>query len=176
MRKLVVTLSLSAAIAACAAGLPAVAQASALAQTQARAVLPADGGSAAVTARAATDPFSFSTKMISFAPIDMAPQGLSAGDSYVVAGLITRNGKSDGLATAQCTYTLTKSPVLRLCTVDYAFTDGLLVTSGFINGPAQGAPVTLVVVGGTGAFLNVRGYGTLQPTSTGSDVTLQLSR
>ncbi|HSR87034.1 MAG TPA: hypothetical protein VLM11_22870 [Streptosporangiaceae bacterium] len=135
-----------------------------------------DGGPAAVTAPAATDPFSFSTKMNSFAPIDMAPQGLSAGDGYVVAGLITRNGKSDGLATAQCTYTLTKGPVLRLCTVDYAFTNGLLVTSGFINGPAQGAPVALVVVGGTGAFVNVRGYGTLQPTSTGSDVTLQLSR
>ena len=174
MRKLVVTLSVSAAIAACAAGLPAVAQASALAQTQVRAMT--DGGSAAVTARAAADPFSFSTKMNSFALIDMAPQGLSAGDGYVVSGLITRNGKSDGLATAQCTYTLAKSPVLRLCTVDYAFTNGLLVTSGFINGPAQGAPVTLVVVGGTGAFVNVRGYGTLQPTSTGSDVTLQLSR
>jgi hypothetical protein len=168
MRKLVSTLSVSAAIAlSLAAGVPAVAQASTAAPTELRA-LP-DGGSSAA------DPaLSFSTKMISFTPIDVAPQGLSAGDGYVVAGLITQDGKSAGLAAAQCTYTITKGPVLRTCTVDYAFNSGLLVTSGFINGPAQGAAVTLVIDGGTGAFADAQGYGTLQPTSTGSDVTLHL--
>ena len=88
---------------------------------------------------------------------------------------VTRHGTADGLSTAQCTYTITKGLVLRICTVDYALANGLIVTSGYIDGPGKGAPVTLVVDGGTGAFKNARGYGHLQPTSTGSNVTLYLT-
>jgi hypothetical protein len=65
--------------------------------------------------------------------------------------------------------------VLRVCTVDYALANGLIVTSGYINGPGKDAPVTLVIDGGTGAYAGARGYGTLQPTATGSNVTLHLS-
>ena len=113
--------------------------------------------------------------MISYQAIDVAPAGLSPGDGYVIAGRVSRTGAADGLSTAQCTYTVTKGPVLRICTVDYALNNGLTVTSGYINGSASGAPVTLVVDGGTGAFKDARGYGKLQPTSTGSDVTLYLT-
>ena len=62
-----------------------------------------------------------------------------------------------------------------MCAVDYALANGLIVTSGYIHGPARGAPVSLVVDGGTGAYKNARGYGTLQPTSTGSNVALHLT-
>jgi hypothetical protein len=118
---------------------------------------------------------SFTTTMISYTAIDVAPGGLSPGDGYVLAGRVIRHGAADGLSTAQCTYTITKGPVLRICTVDYALNNGLIATSGYIDGSAQGAPVTLVVDGGTGAFKNARGYGHLQPTSTGSNVTLYLT-
>ena len=60
--------------------------------------------------------------------------------------------------------------------MDYALDNGLIVTSGYINGPGQDAPVTLVIAGGTGAYAGAHGYGTLQPTATGSDVTLHLTR
>jgi hypothetical protein len=116
------------------------------------------------------------TTMISYKAIDVPPAGLSPGDGYVLAGHVSRHGMADGLSTAQCTYTSTTGPVLRLCTVDYALANGLVITSGYIHGPARGAPVTLVVDGGTGAYKNARGYGTLQPTSTGSNVALYLTR
>ena len=113
--------------------------------------------------------------MISYQAIDVAPAGLSPGDGYVLAGRVRRNGAADGLSTAQCTYTVTSGPVLRVCTVDYALNNELIVASGYINGSATNAPVTLVVDGGTGAFKEARGYGQLEPTSTGSDVTLYLT-
>lgn len=64
---------------------------------------------------------------------------------------------------------------VRICAVDYALANGLIVTSGYINGSASRATVTLVVDGGTGAYQNAHGYGELQPTSTGSDMTLHLT-
>jgi hypothetical protein len=118
---------------------------------------------------------SFTTTMISYTPVSVAPGGLTAGDGYVIAGKVTRNRAPDGLSTAQCTYTDTAGPVLRVCTVDYALDNGLIVTSGYINGPGKGAPVTLVITGGTGAYAGARGYGTLQPTPAGSNVKLHLT-
>jgi hypothetical protein len=157
MRKLIVKLSAAAMIAA-----------TAVAALQGAA-------SASQPAPAHADPtLSFTTTMISYAPVSVAPGGLAAGDGYVIAGKVTRKGAPDGLATAQCTYTDTTGPVLRVCTVDYALNDGLIVTSGYIDGPGKAAPVTLVITGGTGAYAGARGYGTLQPTATGSNVKLQL--
>ena len=86
----------------------------------------------------------------------------------------SRVGRSS-LSTAQCTYTITTGPVLRVCTVDYALDNGVITTSGYIDGPGKSASVTLVVNGGTGAFASARGHGRLQPTSTGSTVTLYLT-
>ena len=102
--------------------------------------------------------------MISYTPVNVGAAELSPGDGYVLAGHVTRHGAADGLSTAQCTYTITKPPVLRVCTVDYALDNGLITTSGYIDGPGKSAPVTLVVNGGTGAFAGARGYGRLQPT------------
>ena len=173
MRKLIVSLPAAAVIAA---GAVAAVQTSASASTAL--VVPAFGTASQAAGQASQQrppDISFVTSMISYQAIDVAPAGLSPGDGYVLAGRVTRNGTADGLSAAHCTYTVTKGPVLRICTVDYALNNGLIVTSGYINGSAQGAPVTLVVDGGTGAFENARGYGELQPTSTGSDVALYLT-
>jgi hypothetical protein len=173
MRKLTISLPAAAVIAAAAA--VAALQTGASASSTAPAML--HGGSPN-TVNSASSPhpgLSFTTRMITYKAIDVPPVGLSAGDEYVLAGHVIRHGKADGLSTAQCTYTVTSGPVLRVCTVDYALDNGLIVTSGYINGSASSAPVTLVVDGGTGAYRNVRGYGTLQPTSTGSNVTLRLT-
>lgn len=173
MRKLFASLSAAAIVAACAV---AAAQTSATASTAMPLPDPGGAGPAAAASSQGNPPdISFSTTMISYTAIDVAPGGLSPGDEYVLAGRVTRHGTADGLSTAQCTYTITKGLVLRICTVDYALANGLIVTSGYIDGPGKGAPVTLVVDGGTGAFKNARGYGHLQPTSTGSNVTLYLT-
>jgi hypothetical protein len=173
MRKLFASLSATAIIAA---GAVAAAQTSATAGTAMPFPDPGGAGPAATASSRGNSPdISFTTKMTSYTAINETPAGLSPGDGYVLAGQITRNGTADGLSTAQCTYTVTKGPVLRICTVDYVLANGLIVTSGYIHGPGKDAPVTLVVDGGTGAFANARGYGHLQPTSTGSNVTLHLT-
>ena len=180
MRKLIATLSATAMIVA---GTVAALQTGASAAT----FRPdPDAGAAAATthlgldrgpaATSPTDPgLSFTTTMISYVPIGFTSGPPAAGDGYVIASKITWHGVSDGLATAHCTFTDTKGPVLRVCTVDYALDNGLIVTDGYINGAGQDAPVTLVVAGGTGAYAGARGYGTLQPTAAGSDVTLHLA-
>ncbi len=114
--------------------------------------------------------------MLSYTPVNVTPGGLAAGDGYVIAGRVSGHGAPAGLSTAQCTFTVTKGPVLRICTVDYALGNGLIVTSGYIDGPGKDAPVTLVVDGGTGAYAGAHGYGMLQPTASGSHVTLRLTR
>ena len=173
MRKFIVSVSSAAVIAA---GAAAAMQTGASASTAVH-LPPYDTASQAPSQATQARPpdISFVTSMISYHAIDVAPAGLSPGDGYVLAGRVTRNGAADGLSTARCTYTVTSGPVLRICTVDYALNNGLIVTSGYINGSGQGAPVTLVVDGGTGAFKNARGYGELELTSTGSDVALYLT-
>jgi hypothetical protein len=130
---------------------------------------PLDGGAAQ------TPVVSFTTTMLSYTAVNVTKGGLAAGDGYVIAGRVSGYGGPGGLSTAQCTFTDTKGPVLRVCTVDYALGNGLIVTSGYINGPGKDAPVTLVIDGGTGAYAGARGYGMLQPTATGSNVTLHLT-
>jgi hypothetical protein len=167
MRKLIVKLSAAAMIAA---GAVAALQAGASA-----APWPHSNAGLAAAFASPTDPvLSFTTTMISYAPVGFTSGAPKAGDGYVIAGKVTRYGAPDGLSTAQCTFTDTHGPVLRVCTVDYALDNGLIVTGGFINGPGQDARVTLVIAGGTGAYVGARGYGTLQPTATGSNVTLHL--
>jgi hypothetical protein len=171
MRNLIVKLSAAAIIAAAAV---AALQAAASARDVPAALMQAPQIGQPASAHA--DPsLSFTTTMISYTPINVAHGGLAAGDGYVIAGKVTRYGVPDGLSTAQCTFTDTKGPVLRVCTVDYAVDNGLIVTSGYINGPGKDAPVTLVVDGGTGAYAGARGYGILRPTAAGSDVTLRLT-
>jgi hypothetical protein len=163
MRKLIVKLSAAAMIAATGvAALQAGASAAAYSHS-------------APGANAADPVLSFTTTMLSYTPVGYTSGAPKAGDGYVIAGKVIRYGVPDGLSTAQCTFTDTAGPVLRLCTVDYALNNGLIVTDGYINGPGQSAPVTLVVVGGTGAYAGASGYGRLQPTATGSNVTLHLA-
>jgi hypothetical protein len=177
MRKLIVKLSAAAMIAASAV---AALQAGASARDVPFApqmLRPPNGGVAQTAAhRGPSDPaLSFTTTMISYAAVGFTSGAPAAGDGYVIAGKVSGYGVPHGLSTAQCTYTDTHGPVLRVCTVDYALANGLIVTDGYIDGPGQGAPVTLVIVGGTGAYADAHGYGTLQPTATGSNVTLHLA-
>lgn len=174
MRKLYVSLSAAAIIAT---GAVAALPSGAMAGT---AMLPAAGGGGVIrtASTASTEKvpsISFSTTMLSYTAVNVVPGGLAPGDGYVLAGRVTRHGAADGLSTASCTYTITKGPVLRICTVDYALNNGLIATTGYIDGAAKGATVTLVVDGGTGAYANARGFGHLQPTSTGSNVALNLT-
>jgi hypothetical protein len=137
------------------------------------------GGAFAVKAQpaagdaATSQVLSFTTTMKSFHAIDVAPKGLSAGDGYVILGQPHSGGKVIGRATASCTFTYTKKPVIVVCTVDYALKNGIITTMGY--SATGGNPLALVVTGGTGAFANVRGFGKLQPTSSGSQVTLHLT-
>jgi len=168
MRKLIVKLSAVAMIAAGAVG--------ALQAGASAAPFPHSNAGLAAAVAGQSDPvLSFTTTMISYAPVGFSSGAPAAGDGYVIAGKVTRHGVADGLSTAQCTFTDTHGPVLRVCTVDYALANGLIVTDGYINGPGQDAPVTLVIAGGTGAYADARGYGTLQPTAAGSNVTLHLA-
>jgi hypothetical protein len=127
----------------------------------------------AVADAATSHVLSFTTTMKSFQPIDVPPTGLSAGDGYVILGQPHSRGKVIGRATASCTFTYTKKPVIVVCTVDYALKNGIITTMGYSD--TGGNPLTLVVSGGTGAFANARGFGKLQPTSSGSHVTLHLT-
>jgi len=166
MRKLIVKLSAAAVI--------AVGGVAALQAGASAAPYPHSVPGAAATSGA--DPIlSFTTTMISYTPVGFTSGAPAAGDGYVIAGKVTRHGVPDGLSTAQCTFTDTHGPVLRVCTVDYALDNGLIVTDGYINGPGQDAPVTLVIAGGTGAYAHAQGYGRLQPTAAGSNVTLHLA-
>jgi hypothetical protein len=174
MRRLIVSLSTAAVIAA---GAVAGLQAAAAASTTTIPAAAGGGGTQAPAAASRHNPpdLSFTTTMISYTPVNVGAAGLSPGDGYVLAGHVTRHGTADGLSTAHCTYTSTTAPVLRICTVDYALNNGLITTSGYVDGPGKSAPVTLVVNGGTGAFSGARGYGRLQPTPAGSAVTLHLT-
>ena len=150
MRRFIVKLSATALIAT---GAVAALQAGASASPLMVPHLPVGAPSAAGSSPA--DPvLSLTTTMLSYTPVNVTPGGLS---------------------TAQCTFTDTKGPVLRVCTVDYALGNGLIVTSGYADGPGKEAPVTLVIDGGTGAYAGAHGYGLLQPDATGSHVTLHLT-
>jgi hypothetical protein len=126
--------------------------------------------SQAKPAASASDVFAFATTMKSYIPTSAPPQNLPG---FAIYGVAHRNGKVIGLSTASCTATHVKKPQLLLCTVDYSLSSGLITTTGYSNN--GGASVTLVVTGGTGAFREVRGYGKLQRTNTGSKVTLHLT-
>jgi hypothetical protein len=173
MRKLIVSLTAAATITI---GAVAALQAGAAASTTFP-VPPGEGtGQAAhLASHHSQADISFTTRMIAYKAIDVPPAGLSPGDYYVIAGRVISHGRTDGLSTAQCTYTMTSGPILRVCTVDYAVNNGLIIASGYINGSAPGHAVTLIVDGGNGPYRDARGYGTLQPTATGSDVTLHLT-
>lgn len=159
MRKLVISLAAATVLAG-----------GAVAAQQAGAAASSSGASPAT--HHISGPFNFTTTMKAYTPIDVGPAGLSPGDGYVILGQPHRNGKPDGLATAHCVYTYVQKPVVVVCTVDYRLSNGLIATTGYsANG---GGSVSLVVVGGTGAFANDSGYGLLKPTNTGSKVTLHL--
>jgi hypothetical protein len=171
MRRFIVKLSATALIAT---GAVAALQAGASASPLMVPHLPVGAPSAAGSSPA--DPvLSLTTTMLSYTPVNVTPGALAAGDGYVIAGMVSGPGGTGGLSTAQCTFTDTKGPVLRVCTVDYALGNGLIVTSGYANGPGKEAPVTLVIDGGTGAYAGAHGYGLLQPDATGSHVTLHLT-
>src|SRR5215469_11594132 len=97
---------------------------------------------------------SFSTTMKSFQPIDVPPNGLSAGDGYVILGQPHRGGEVIGRATATGTFTYAKKPVIGVGAVEYYRANGTITAMGYSD--IGGNPLTQVVSGGTGACANVR--------------------
>jgi hypothetical protein len=98
MRKLTARLSAAAIIAA---GAVVALQAGASA-----APFPHSNAGLAAAVASQSDPvLSFTTTMISYAPVGFSSGAPAAGDGYVIAGKVTRHGVPDGLSTAQCTFT-----------------------------------------------------------------------
>lgn len=102
--------------------------------------------------------------------VDAAPAGPSAGDAFYVGSHVVSGAK--GRIGAACTVVTASRAGIKQCEVDFLLALGTITTRGITNN--VGTVVTLVVAGGTGRYADSGGHGTLTPTSTGSDVVLQL--
>jgi hypothetical protein len=118
----------------------------------------------------ATKTVSFTAKRKTVQQIDLGPAGASAGDETLIAGDITK-GNVRGYTSADCV-AISKFHGIGLCEVDFLLKGGTIATraSSTSKSPVQ----VLAVVGGTGRYADAAGSGTLQPTATGSKVTLHL--
>ncbi len=115
----------------------------------------------------------FTNALDTLAPIDVAPAGPSAGDSFYVYSHVV-SGDVSGNTAASCTVVSTLDPGVKQCEVDFLTTRGTITTRGLTDN--AGTLVQLVITGGTGAFAGAFGDGTLTPTPTGSTVTLRVTR
>jgi hypothetical protein len=114
---------------------------------------------------------SFTNTMDTFHMLDVAPAGLSAGDTYQVGSHVS-SGNVRGHTAASCVITTAASGGVRQCEIDFVLRGGIITTRGITD--MASVRVTLVVTGGTGAYWNAGGTGSLTPTKTGSRVVLRL--
>ncbi len=103
-------------------------------------------------------------------PVDAAPAGPSAGDSFYVGSHVTAGGQ--GRIGAACTVVTASQAGIKQCEVDFILARGTITTRGLTD--TAGTLVHLIVTGGTGRYADAEGYGTLVPTQTGSQVVLHL--
>jgi hypothetical protein len=103
-------------------------------------------------------------------PVDVAPAGPSAGDSFYVGSHIVLGAQ--GRIGAACTLVTASQGGIKQCEVDFVLARGTITTRGLTDN--AGTLVHLIVIGGTARFAHTRGSGTLVPTPTGSDVVLHL--
>lgn len=129
-------------------------------------------GAQAASATTSAKTIHFTNKLDTFAPVDAAPPGLSAGDSYYIRSHMV-GGDVSGRTAASCVLTTLQGPGIRQCELDFLTTKGIITTRGLTSVTA-GAEVRLVVTGGTGSFDGASGAGYLTPTQTGSTVVLHL--
>ena len=113
----------------------------------------------------------FTNALDSIAPLDLGQPGPSAGDQFLVASHSV-SGDVTGTTAASCQVVTTAATGVRLCEVDFRLSDGIITTRG-ITDTAQKL-VQLSITGGTGRYAEAQGSGTLIPTATGSNVTLNL--
>ncbi len=113
---------------------------------------------------------SFTNKLDTQQPVDAAPAGPSAGDSFYVSSHVVSG--AHGRTAASCTVVTTAAPGLKQCEVDFILARGTITTRALTDN--ANLKVRLVVTGGTGAYAGRSGSGTLTPTAMGSDVVLHL--
>jgi len=103
-------------------------------------------------------------------PVDVAPTGPSAGDSFYVSSHLVSGGT--GRTAASCTVVTTADGGLKQCEVDFILNRGTITTRALTDN--ANTRVRLVVTGGTGNYAGRSGSGILTPTPTGSTVVLHL--
>ena len=113
---------------------------------------------------------SFTNKLDTQQPVDAAPSGPSAGDSFYVSSHAVSGAR--GRTAASCTVVTTAGPGIKQCEVDFILARGTITTRALTDN--ANLKVQLVVTGGTGAYAGTSGRGTLTPTMTGSNVVLHL--
>lgn len=112
----------------------------------------------------------FTNQLDTQQPVDVAPAGPSAGDSFYVGSHIVSGGT--GRTAASCTVVTTADGGIKQCEVDFILKQGTITTRALTDN--ANAQVRLVVTGGTGKFAGRSGSGSLTPTPTGSTVVLHL--
>jgi hypothetical protein len=103
--------------------------------------------------------------------LDLGPAGPSLGDAYYIRSTISA-GDLSGRTSASCVITSLDGPGVHQCSIDFLTPRGVLSTHALTDSARK--LVTLVVVGGTGRYVASKGSGTLTPTPTGSEVSLDL--
>ncbi len=113
---------------------------------------------------------SFTNKLDTQQPVDAAPPGPSAGDSFYVGSHVVSGAR--GRTAASCTVVSTAGAGIKQCEVDFILAKGTLTTRALTDN--ANTRVRLIVTGGTGIYAGRFGRGTLTPTATGSEVVLHL--
>jgi hypothetical protein len=112
----------------------------------------------------------FTNKLDTQQPVDVAPAGPSAGDSFYVSSHVVSGAR--GQTAASCTVISTVGKGVKQCEVDFVLAKGTITTRALTDN--ANTTVRLIVSGGTGSYAGKSGRGTLTPTMTGSDVVLHL--
>ena len=97
-------------------------------------------------------------KQTSFTPVELPPDGDSPGDEAVLAGTLSKDGKSSGTYQGYCV--LIAPPDTTQCTYSFALEDGQIIVStgyGAFNGGEHGNPRN-PIVGGSGSYSKARGW------------------
>lgn len=148
---------------AAAVGIGAVAAAAAAAVAATLYLVPSASAANATTLR-------LTSHLDTIQPVDAAPAGPSAGDSFYVGSHIVSGAQ--GRIGAACTVVTASQGGIKQCEVDFLLARGTLTTRGLTDN--AGTLVHLIVTGGTGRYAHTRGSGTLVPTPTGSEVVLHV--
>jgi hypothetical protein len=104
------------------------------------------------------------TKYTDFRDVDTPPAGNSLGDFSIANESLSMNGKVVGFGGGHC-FTTNLNPYRQLCSFSYKLPAGQITAEGVaaIN-LNKNQTFRFAVTGGTGNYLNARGYEVLQQT------------